>query len=58
MKRMKPQQYKGEALRRIDSVTADLIARFGAWNAEKIKKEMEKILRKRRLGQWHDPHIA
>jgi hypothetical protein len=49
---MRPDAYKAEAMRRATTATHDLTARFGAWNADKITKEMEKLLRDRRKG--HD----
>ena len=55
MKRLKPDAYKIEARRRIDQATKDLIARFGAWNAEKIASEMERVLRDKRRANEHAP---
>ena len=49
MKRMRPEAYKAEAMRRAMTATHDLTARFGVWNADKIAKEVETILRNRRL---------
>lgn len=51
MKRMRPDEYRGEAHRRINNVTHDLVARFGTWSAGKIKEEMERELRDKRLGR-------
>ena len=45
MKRMSPESYKGEAHRRICEATRNLVSMFGMWNAEKIKNEMERLLR-------------
>lgn len=51
MKRMRPEQYCAEAHRRVNNMTADLVARFGVWNAEKIVEGMERELRNKRLGR-------
>lgn len=51
MKRMRPDEYKGEAHRRVNGIIYDLVMRFGTWNAEKIREQMEKELRDKRLGR-------
>lgn len=51
MRRMKPEEYRGEAHRRLTNATHDLVARHGTWNAGKIKEEMERELRDGRLGR-------
>ncbi len=51
MIRMKPEAYKGEAHRRIASVTLNLIPTFGEWNTQKITEEMERELKNRRLNR-------
>lgn len=35
-------------------MTADLVARFGAWSAEKIEEEMERELRNKRLSRGEE----
>ena len=54
MKRMTPEKYKGEARRRVQRMTEDLVARLGAWNAKKIMDEMERDLRNRRRAHGQE----
>lgn len=51
MKRMRPDAYKIEAQLRVQRATGDLIARFGTWNAKKVKRVMEDILKSERLSE-------
>lgn len=59
MKRMKPDAYKTEARTRVQRATEDLVARHGVWNAGKIRKAMEDILRNERLlkGDKYDSDL-
>jgi len=51
MVRMRPEAYKGEANHRVSILLLDLVAHYGAWNAGKIAKEIERLLRERRHEQ-------
>lgn len=51
MKRMKPDEYKGEAHRRIGNLVRELVMHFGEWSARKVMEMMERELRDVRLGR-------
>ena len=51
MKRMKPEQYKQLAASRFAGMRDALLCSFGAWNASKIKSEIERLLREERYEQ-------
>jgi hypothetical protein len=46
---MKPEVYKTEAKQRIDLFLIGLTTHYGAWNADKILREIERQLKQRRL---------
>ena len=51
MKRMKPDEYRLEALTRVNRAIKDLTQRFGEWNRQKIEAEMERLLRDKRRNR-------